>query len=211
MTSTHPSKQQVLKIFGKEPETFDELAQCTISVIERTSKSKVLGFAWDIRYMTVPNSHNAPLSGKTNWGSRDPSVPNYYPGMYGRVWIRYDHSYQLGSNPFCGTLTYPGTGGGGSYSGPFSEINNIRFRRYGHYDPVGSYPRPCVFSWDYRFFIDDWPAIKDTISQQLLFEKLVNKKSIIVHKFLWQDPETLDNDIKFIDECKKERNVCDAI
>jgi hypothetical protein len=98
----HPRKQHVLDVFGREPETLDELAYCTIKVIESvkadrwghsktTETCNVVGFSWDIRDSMVSNSHSAPLDGVSNWGGKD-GLPTVYPGWTGRVWIRYDNT-----------------------------------------------------------------------------------------------------------------------
>ena len=53
-------KSNILKIFKKEPETLDELAQCVIAVIE-SNNVKVIGFQWDIKFGDVPNTHHSPV------------------------------------------------------------------------------------------------------------------------------------------------------
>src|ERR1700727_2046995 len=132
-------KEKFLRIVGKEPETLDELAHGVIKVIEsQTTKIwngniylqhpiKVLGFSWDIWYRsTVSNSHSAPEGKQTNWGGYKTDIPTSYPGWEGRVWIRYapiKNGHHISSTPFCNTLTHPGTGGSGTYDGPWSALS----------------------------------------------------------------------------------------
>ena len=91
----HKRQQHIVDIYGKEPETLDELAQACIAVISHHG-APVKGFAWNIHFdKTVSNSHHAPLDYKTNWCGRDKTAPRTHPGFYGRVWIRYEEKGQF--------------------------------------------------------------------------------------------------------------------
>lgn len=208
-------KQYVLDTYGQEPSTLDQLAECVIAVIESqknwghnnckpASRYQVAGFAWNISFGMVSNSHSCPVDGVTNWGRREPNTPVAYYGWNGRVWIRYKSAARgFGHDPFSATLTHTGTGGGGSYSGPFSAISLARFRRYGHMPPQNAYPEVHCYSWDYRIFLDDWPGLKDHIEK----EKIIAALSGVSyrprpHKFNWIDPATAEADEAFIKECQ---------
>jgi hypothetical protein len=189
-----------------EPEDLDQLAWAVIRTIElyreqNRPATRVTGFSWDLRYGEVPNSHDAPIRGQTNWG-RKSGLPTSYPGWSGRVWIRYadDNTAGVGSSPFQDTLTYPGTGGWGSYSGPFDRIATARFRRYSHTHDEGSYPEPQIYSWDYRFFESDWPAVEQWQQRRDIVALLrgSNMTSHLRHRFEWHDPEILARDREFM-------------
>jgi hypothetical protein len=207
----HPRKQHILNIFGREPETLDELAHCTIKVIEtvdadrwggkRKEMCKVVGFSWDIRQGMVSNSHSAPLNGVQNWGGK-PGVPKAYPGWTGRVWIRYDNQgLSPGSTPFNTALSYPGTGGGGGYDGPWEAVSAARWARHGYNKSKNTYPEINCYSWDYKIFLADWPGLEADIERQKIFDKLAGTTSYGDHRFLWEDPAVKAADAAFIAKC----------
>lgn len=206
-----PRKQRVLKAYGREPETLDELAQAVIKTINTTrcdrydSKGlcKVVGFSWDVSYGMASNSHSAPINGKQNWSRRDKDLPTSYPGWIGRVWIRYSDRLHSGSSSgFSSTLTYPGTGGAGGYSGPWEAISSARWKRYGHKSAKDFYPEIDCYSWDYRFYLSDWPALQDDVEKQQVYNTLAGiVDNYPGHKFLWEDTEVKIADAAFIAEC----------
>jgi len=174
------TKDKILKIYGHEPTSLDDLAHCVIAMVNtfkgRSEKStKITGFSWQISYdQKVRNTHNCPINGETNWGNEKPNAPKGYPGWSGRVWIRYvKYPDSFGSDTFESSLTYPGTGGGGEYDGPFK-------RKDGGY----------ICSWDYHFFSDDWPLINDGL---MMLDILENNKltRTYKHNFLWEDAKLL--------------------
>ena len=215
-----PIKENILKVYGREPKTLNELAQCVIEVIEsqenrdpwhnplkhkpREFKNhKVVGFAWQIhRSEEVSNTHDAPEGYPQNWARRDESLPKGYPGWTGRVWIRYhDDPYSFSSSgAFDKTLTHPGTGGGGAYDGPSSAISSARFRRYGHSNPKGAYPEIHCFSWDYRLYDLDWPEVAKAYEQTKILHHLGGPAPVKDHYFGWIDPETELKDSQFLAE-----------
>ena len=198
-------RRGIVARFG-EPRTLDELARTVIHTIDRhladrekSQHDRVVGFAWALQYCEVSNSHDAPIGKKTNW-SRVGELPTTYLGYQGRVWIRYsDHARGHGSDPFRSTLTYPGTGGWGSYSGPFDCIASGRFQRYGHTHGAETYPEPQVYSWDYRFFEDDWPLIKQARERDRIMDLLRGETHVYhTHRFEWWDPEIRARDDLFL-------------
>ncbi len=217
-----PIKQNVLKVFGRDPRTMDELAQCVIAVIEsqqnrdhwynpkRATRGKprevanhrVVGFAWDIRHGDVSNSHSAPEGYPQNWGAKE-GLPTSYPGWSGRVWIRYaKYPYSFGSSPFEKTLTHTGTGGAGSYDGLWRSICSAHYNRYGHVKSKDQYPEPQCYSWDYRIFDADWPALTEQLEKERVWNRLADRPDRnLRHEFSWTDPETLVEDSAFIAEC----------
>jgi hypothetical protein len=191
----------------------NELAQCVIEVINqhrcytyqgKTLKEmptpEVVGFAWDVRHGIVSNSHSAPQSGVRNWGS-DPTKPMGYPGWGGRVWIRYrKETPKFGNESFLSTLTYTGSGGFGSYDGPWAEISTAQFKNCLKF----SYPEPQVYSWDYRFYDSDWPLLTTNLEKQALFDTIRDSKlsGFRPHRFSWTDPQTLSEDQAYLTRVK---------
>lgn len=211
-------KDNLLKVYGREPRDLDDLAHCVIAVINsqinRDSWSRkkkvtedrphcVVGFAWDIKWSpSVSNSHSSPEGYPQNWGRDKKGVPEGYPGYHGRVWIRYaDEPRSWGSEPFEATLTHTGTGGAGSYSGSFAAVASARYHRYGHQRIKGAYPEVNCYSWDYRIFDYDFPGIVEAREKHEVWDRLADQNTVNSHKFEWQDPDTLIADAEFMAEC----------
>lgn len=188
-------KKYILDLFGREPATLDDLGDCVRAVIDN-SGVRCVGLQWEVRYSDqVSNSHDAPLSGRTNF-SRKPELPIGYPGWVGRIWVRYaEYPKSFGSEPFDRTLTYTGTGGFGSYNGPWHRVASAHYLQRIYKKQKIDYPEPAIFSWDYRFFSDDWPAI---IIWSALTDN-INRR----HDYQWHDPEVWDQDQQFIRECEE--------
>jgi hypothetical protein len=212
---THPRKQKVLDIFGREPATMDELAQCVIAVaneyreyrrdregnLTAGPKAKVVGFQWQITHSdSVSNSHSNPVEGVSNF-SRHKDKPTGYPGWNGRVWIRYasDEGYGFGNDALRQTLTHTGTGGYGGYSGPWEQVMSARFRRYQRQYGPKTYPDIKAYSWDYRLYDMDWPLITELYEKELMWGILADRAVYNpTHRFLWEDPDTKLADAKFL-------------
>jgi hypothetical protein len=193
-----PAKQRILDVFGKEPESLDELAQCIIAVINNQENTgydrprkkyknyKVVGFQWQICRMEKLHHYYKSHDG---------------PGWSGRVWIRYeDKPNQFGSSPFGPTMTYTGTGGYGSYSGPWERILGLIYSSGSkYYSKVSNH----CYSWDYRFFDLDWPFIDENklYDEGKLIAKLSGKPHRgMHHEFLWEDENQKQLDKIFIQE-----------
>jgi hypothetical protein len=207
-----PIKENILRVFGRDPETLVELAECVIAVVnsqpnqgwgEKKRKTavnhRVAGFAWDISYTDrVSNSHSSPESLPQNFTGRE-GVPRHYPGFAGRVWIRYaDEPNSFGCGPFEKTLTHTGTGGAGSYNGPWAAVASARWQTYGHKRGADMYPEIHCYSWDYKIFLADWPGVSRWVEKQLMWSELSGKPWQTSHKFNWTDPEVLVADCDFI-------------
>jgi len=186
---TYSKKQKILDIFGKEPDTLDELGHCIVAVANHDNKN-LDGIAWGIEYdPKVSNSHECPELGQKNW-ARNGELPMYYPGFRGRLWVRSSEYYK---EPFLsslldGTLTYMGSGSGGATSGPWKKyyysqhIPNIR---------LGCY--------EFKFFLDDWPIISNMIGKKELFRTLNDDDRLrLHHNFLWESDEAITIDRKVL-------------
>lgn len=219
-TLTADHRQRVLRRWNSirekiadigEPSTLDELAHTVIGLVNKKllPGTSVTGFSWDIRYTQhVPNTHSAPVFGVENWWQYK-DIPCGYPGFTGRVWIRFSNYLSQSAHDLMSTtLTYPGTGGGGSYSGPWTLISSKHFQLYGYArNRKDIYPEPQLYSWDYRIYLDDWPELQKEIEKaQIVFALSGNthEKFILKHKFLWNDPVTEAADREFLDSvtCK---------
>lgn len=223
-------KDKIIAHYG-EPTDLDDLARCCIAMCEtfnnvvqprdRRRKRlppeylKVVGFAWDVNFSEmISNSHSCPINGMENWGgyNSDKGAPNGYPGFGGRVWMRWaSHCNSFISDPMRLTLTYTGTGGGGAYNGPWEEVYSARYRRYGnHRQEEGQYPVIHCSSFDYRFYLSDWPLIEaeiekhqQEVEKQQMWAKLQNSwvpNFSMSHKFHWEDPVVKAADTAFIAE-----------
>lgn len=207
----HPSKQKILNIYGHEPTDLDDLANCVIAVVNDACLKairrkrvgilppmRVVGFSWDIAYNdAVSNSHNAPLDGETNFGGYKKLIPRHYPGWQGRVWIRYScDPPHFGSSDFVNSsLTYTGTGGFGSYNGPWSCISAA----YSKFQPMKNNTDFLIYSWDYKIFASDWPLVASQVEGLRLLDKLQSDfDQPYKHFFLWEDPVTKMDDEKFL-------------
>ena len=213
----HRRQKRIISVFGKEPETLDEIAKSCIAMIN--TKATVVGFVWDIEYnQRTSNSHHAPIGGTTNWGNRNPGAPRHYPGFEGRVWIRFSKPPSFAPDLFNLTLTYPGTGGGGSYDSVWNSVYNVAWRSRG----IKNFgPRRDVFcySWDYRFFLSDFPKYQIKFEKQhdrflqetewnLLKGCTKNPIFKLKHRFNWNDLETIEADKEFLNswaQFQKER------
>lgn len=191
-------KKRWLAVAGKDPETLDELFSAVIKILNhgaKTGGSEVVGFAWDIRYSDrVSNTHCSPLSGVQNFSCKD-DKPRGYPGMSGRVWLRLGREINMfGSGLFSGTLTYTGTGGMGSYSGPWAELSKV----YHTSKAVTNFHQPVLYSWDYRFFLDDFPLIKKSFGRRETLASIAGEDLVVYHEKLWEDEEQQEKDNKFM-------------
>lgn len=206
ITSTRESllasrKQQIIKPYGREPATMDELGHCVIASVNShlIKGNSVIGLAWELTYNDkVSNSHDAPLTKETNWqGGAD--LPSGYPGFYGRVWVRYyTRPEWFGSTPFEDTCTHTGTGGSGGYNGPW--VNLVRSIWKAKKRDHDNYKNRCnIYSWDYKLFLEDWPLLEHWVGATQTWAILQSGTATPVnHNFLWHDPNTIDEDAKIL-------------
>jgi len=209
----HPRQQYIKDVYGKEPETLDEIGEACVKVIQMSTP--IIGFAWRVvSGDTISNSHNCPLSGYQNWSGRNdaPRTLQGYPGFIGRVWARIDPASVFSSSDFKKTLTHTGTGGFGAYDGLWHLISSAVYQSKGLEN--FNYRREIsCFSYDYRFYLDDFPAYKETFealkaewTKEYMWDKLkmrrISSKFVTSHAFKWEDPETKQEDQHFIEAWK---------
>ncbi len=181
----------IIKIYGRQPTDLDDLAACIIKVIEsqpntwfgckkKVSNFRVAGLAWNI-------SHKLRISGKQEFT--------------GRVWIRYaDKILGFGSDPFDKTMTRTGTGGGGSYNGPWDATYKQYYRL--PRSVCRTIPEPFLYSWDYSIDLDNFPALTEWVEAEKLFCTLAGQKFVLHHQFNWTDPAFDEADKAFLESTK---------
>ena len=194
-------KKLIIKPYGREPATMDELGHCVIAVVNShlTKGNSVVGLAWELTYSDkVSNRHDAPITKETNWWWED-DRPKGYPGFCGRVWVRYYTSPKgFGSDPFEGTCTHTGTGGSGSYNGPWDNLTKSIWKA-----ATGKhkkYKNRCeTYSWEYKLFLEDWPLLEQWVGATQTWAILQSGTTAPVkHNFLWQYPKTMAEDAKIL-------------
>lgn len=197
-------KQWLVETYG-EPETLEQLfelhKQVISSQLDRTNK--LLGLAWSISYRErLSNTHYAPIHGETNWGCK-PEKPSGYPGFTGRVWIRMEHSPRNGwvswvSELFNKALSYPGTGGYGSYDGPWKAVSSAQYKMYGRQRDA-EFPEVVCYSWDYRFFSADYPLLVGNWIKDKMFDIIKTNVVPDISEYReWNDPEQEELDKAFL-------------
>lgn len=109
---------------------------------------------------TVCNSHSCPHNGVTNWNRatfKDGTPkPNGYPGFSGRITFKTSHQpYSFASDILKSTRIHTGSGGGQGTN---------------------------TYSYDVKFFLDDWPGIAARIQEDreryeryILFDMIKNQ------------------------------------
>lgn len=203
-----------LKTLLGEPETLDQAFDFLHNALEVNSKANVmpyiLGLAWSVSYREkVSNTHSCPADGVTNWGGK-PDKPRGYPGYAGRVWVRiaHEHARPWISDMFAQSQFFTGTGGGGAYDGPWKTVCAKRHVRYGFKKHHTYYPDIKCYSWDFRFYHNDFPMIKDKwVHNNLLNVIKTGNETISIDQYrVWEDPATAEADANFIAECEQLRN-----
>ena len=176
----------------KKTTPLDELGSRVIAKISEIDK--VIGLAWSLQWSeNVSCTHSAPVGCCTNWtGSAE--LPTHYPGWQGRIWIRFEpnDNNRCASDLLKTQHIHAGTGGSGSYSGPWSEISGAAWRGKKS-DMVECY------SWDVKIFDADFPEIAEKNNKDLMWSILQRKKRPTQnHRFEWTDPAVLEQDRSYL-------------
>lgn len=180
-----------------EPQDLDQLCEFVCRVI-RGQGHDLVGFAVGLyRPQWVTNAHKCPLGGTTNW-LRERTRPRGYPGWAGWVWVRlgsspFPHS---GSDIFKNTATHTGSGGFGSYKGPWARICQL-------YKSNRSIPEPICYSWDYCIFDQDWPQVADWWAKCRLMDRLSGDPYNCPNfNYVWEDPEVVKQDQQYLNSAQ---------
>ena len=164
--------QSLIERYGN-PETDEKLFDIVHSVIDDHLPDgiKVLGLAWNVNYTRrMSCTHCSPSGQMNNWAS-DNDRPTHFPGWSGRVWVRLNKMTGHGRHPnisslFSQALTYTGTGGFGSYEGPWRNISHAKYMMR---DGKSRNHEVISYSWDYKIWDSDFPLIaQNIIKHQLL-------------------------------------------
>lgn len=157
-------KDYITKIYGKEPETMDELAECVRKVVN--AEIPVSGFAWKLIHTDNIQDYRKPIffDRKSN-SYKEPK----FDGWNGRVWVKYGRNpVSFGSNHFDNTLVHIQCGGAGTYDGPFTDTDL----------------HPC-YSWTTILFDDDWPLLQTRYKEEKIFNKLKGICGVSIHGYEW--------------------------
>lgn len=105
--------------------------------IKLTDNFRIITVDFNLTWQSrCSNSHSAPLNGVRNWGATTSDLPANYPGVCGRIAIKYSgNTNAFFSNIFKGTGINFGTGGGGGAN----------------------------YASDIIMFAADWPALTESL------------------------------------------------
>ncbi len=168
---------------GNFPNNYDEYKMLTSKKRERYKTTLRYTDFIDIKIdlhdgiRELSNSHSCPIGKKTNWSSRDNNEPTSYPGFSGYIHIEITkeaEKYVSFTSNFLKIFPInTGSGGGAS-------IKSGRTDAY-------------ALQYDIKFFIDDFPKIKDVHSKFQDISGKVQKSNKVfrseVSEKISQDPE----------------------
>lgn len=163
--------------------------------------NKVEGLSFKLSWSnSVSNSHCCPRNGVRNWGGKETysdgtAKPRGYPGWHGRIWIRYSNQFYIisGSDPLSGSGVHIGTGGYGSYSGPWElTLKSIwELKRQGRIDRDTNI---SCYSWDCKVFAEDFPDIAEEYTTARAMLRLQGMKHDPDLYYLYTDPDVQTKD-----------------
>lgn len=115
---------------------------------------------------TVGCSNCAPVGCKTNWGGKEEQegkeLPRSYPGWYGRIAYKVESSekhqwqYPGDGTTWKNARIHSGTGGGAGYT-PYNNKSKTGLQS---------------FSYNFRMFALDWPALAEAYDKAKMWEAL---------------------------------------
>ena len=193
----------------------ETLVDHIVSEVNKKSQRKLVGLQLELSWCDrVSNSHNAPIGKRTNF-TRDPGFPSGFPGWSGRAWARYlKDGDGFASDPFSGTGLHTGTGGFGSYNGPWESLAHSVFKNRSRLWPtVSKYSQvePQIYSWDCRVFAEDFPEIHNEFTMDRSLEILEGtpRDHQPIYKHLWEDPAQKQRDLELLTFIKESQSeVC---
>lgn len=158
--------KETLNVFEKfgEPRDLDELGKFVIDVVNSQidSRNEVAGLCFIVDYSTIYD---------TVYNRFNEIKKIARKGFKGRIWISFKEkpNFITLSTYIKKSNTYTGSGGGGDYGCLYLK-----------------YTPGLMFSWDYRFYLDEFPAIEMAIQEEELICALMNKEYKNHHKFVWE-------------------------
>ena len=158
----------------------------------------LIGLQLELTYHeAVSNSHSCPKTGVRNFGSHS-DKPMSYPGMTGRIWLRYREPPKTFMPPI-GSALHTGTGGYGSYA------NVGCGGKWGTIALLGSkdLPKLHYYSYDCKVFIDDFKEhlqpLADAYEEQFLIDKLMRSYQSTIYNPTYHYYH-LDKDVEKADQ-----------
>lgn len=154
---------------------------------EGLKSNRLLGMCWDIGYsQKVSNTHSCPRNGVTNW-SCVPEKPKGYRGFHGRLWLRYADTMESDArDALFNARIHTGTGGYGSYNGPWSAVTDMYYSKFK--GVMCKAPNINCYSWDFRFYIDDFEELQKWETLYLLTRDVDDIfLNNAMHKFLREE------------------------
>lgn len=209
MTRINPRRIQQDNNFARygEPCSLDQLFY-HIVLVSNANQPVLTGLAVSLRRSEcVPNSHSCPIDGSMNFNG-DPLMVRGYPGWNGRLWLRLeDNTKDFSSTSWCWrTNTHTGSGGFGSYNGPWKDIRQLR-HQHGQRHP---YPEPICYSWDYRIYEQDWPRVAQWWQHMKTVSQLHhNCEPDSNYYFAWENPAIAERDRRYMQELSTAESNCD--
>lgn len=196
----HKRLEEISKAYGKEPTNCNEMCEAIIAYVNSINPQSLVGLAFEVQYSeNVSNSHSCPHNGVQNF-SGDKNKPRSYPGLSGRIWYRFsDRVSGFSSNIIERALVHTGTGGGGSYGGPYTNADSATYKCRCAGLKVDELQ---IFSMDVKIFLDDFPAVKNNIDQHFTFNILQNKRPEFKFSYNYLDESVLEQDRKIIEMSK---------
>jgi hypothetical protein len=166
------SPEQLVHAIKKHSSTFVANGMTYIgnpnNIRKNINKMKFHSLNFDFGFSPlVSNTHSAPVGKEQNWYRKD-DLPKGYPGLTG--YLRYSvymdkkhHSYYpCGSDMWTNTRIHTGSGGGGS----MHELDGGVLVQ--------------SFSYEYKIFLDDFPAMKESFDNaRVLLALRDDYKSVI--------------------------------
>lgn len=188
---------EICQIISQTPP--DEAGDVVVRLLNQRHGDVVLGLAWDTVYFDcVSNSHCAPRGGVQNWTGREKG-PRGYPGFSGRVWMllsNISHRFSP-SDMLRNVFIHPGTGGFGTYNGPWTDLYR-EWQRLQDSSPLShkrfteKHPEPQVHSWDIKMFCQDWSRLHDDLAAMHAFNILKDEVCLdsdrINFQYEWTNP-----------------------
>ena len=162
--------------------------------------NRLLGLKIRVRPGYLGTSHNSPIGESTNFAR-----PKTYEAMIGRIWMRFDKEADgfWATNIFNKSPYHIGTGGGGDYDSPWSNVYKVYYERFKdqplHVTRKGFIlNKPVLYSFSFNFWLDDFPEFRKSEQHKKLLRQISGDKIKATDKEIhWTDSITAMIDDEF--------------
>jgi len=162
--------------------------------------NRLLGLKIQVRPGYLGASHNSPIGEFTNFAR-----PKTYEAMIGRIWMRFNTEADgfWAVNIFNGSPYHIGTGGGGDYNSPWSNVYKIYYERFKdqplHITRRGNkLYKPVIYSFAFNLWLDDFPELRKSEQNKKLLRQIAGDKTKPTDSEIhWTDIETAVIDDEF--------------